>query len=121
MLTGLMSLWPIVWHSAAGLSVFGICVAVFIFSATLAADVSGIPIIGPLIASNIKFIRDLAIIGAVASAVALAVYAKGIHDEANRWKAAEQTAIEQAKQARATAVRDVKRGGLRRDQYDRDN
>lgn len=122
-------LWPIVGHYTLFLGVIGGCIALAIFSVALQAELASIPLIGPWLASNIRHIREWAIVGAVLAAIILISYGLGVSNGEARvkaqWAAAEQAAITLGKNARSSAVRSVERApasaGLRDDEYNRDN
>jgi hypothetical protein len=116
-----VGLWPLVWHYSAATIVVAACLAVFIFSAALAAEV-------PLIQPFLGVIRRWALVVAVIVAAGTFCYAVGVsngesHIQA-KWDAAEAAAVKKGTAARKDAVRAVDKlpaGRVRNDPYDRDN
>ena len=116
-----VGLWPIVAHYTFAVVVVGGCLAIWLFSAALAAEV-------PLIQPFLGVIRRWALIVALVIVTGTICYAVGVsngqsHVQA-KWDAAEKVAVQKGKTARSNAVRNVRKlpaSGLRGDPDNRDN
>lgn len=113
-------LWPLIWHYSVAAIVVGGCLALWIFSAALAAEV-------PLIQPFLGVIRRWALTAAAIVAGATFIYAIGVsngesHIQA-KWDAANAAVVAKGKAARKGAIADVRKlppGSVRNDIYDLD-
>lgn len=120
-------LWPLFWHYSLFTLIIAGCIAVALFSVALQAELSSIPLVGGFLSRNIGHIREWAILGAVLTASHLLIYGIGVSNGEKRikaqWNAAENAAIKQAQDARASAVNSIEHDPefLRGDPYNRDH